>query len=118
MKKSELKQIIQEEIKAILEAEDPANIGMKKAMGFEKPTNTVGNRFKTVKPTGKITVMNWDSKNGEYIIDVNDDVYKDEDERALRTTFSMDELEVENTSDIINFIESNRDRLTWRVVSA
>ena len=36
MKKSQLRQIIQEEIKSVLEAEDPSMSGLKKAMGFEK----------------------------------------------------------------------------------
>ena len=38
MKRSELKQIIKEEIRNILENEDPTNVGMKKAVGFKEPT--------------------------------------------------------------------------------
>jgi len=45
MKKSELRQIIQEEIKAILEAEDPIQTAFLKAMKFEKPTGGSGNQM-------------------------------------------------------------------------
>jgi hypothetical protein len=45
MKKSELKQIIREEIQVALEAEDPSNAGLKKAMGFEKPEDRTGNKM-------------------------------------------------------------------------
>jgi hypothetical protein len=45
MKKSELKQIIQEEVKSILEAEDPINAALKKAIGFVPPTGGKGNRL-------------------------------------------------------------------------
>ena len=46
MKKSDLRNIIKEEIKSILEAEDPINVGLKKAMGFTPPTDGNRNRLK------------------------------------------------------------------------
>jgi hypothetical protein len=44
MKKSELKKLIKEEIKSVLEAEDPSMSGLKKAMGFEKSSGE-GNKM-------------------------------------------------------------------------
>ena len=38
MKKTELQKLIKEEIRNILENEDPTNVGMKKAIGFQEPT--------------------------------------------------------------------------------
>tara|TARA_R110000822_G_scaffold18005_1_gene59857 strand:- start:678 stop:1022 length:345 start_codon:yes stop_codon:yes gene_type:complete len=49
MKKSELRQIIQEEIKAVIEAEDvnrTINDKFKAKMGFKSPEGKSGNKFK------------------------------------------------------------------------
>lgn len=52
MKKSELRQIIQEEIKAVIEAEDvnrTINDKFKAKMGFKAPEGGSGNKFKEKK---------------------------------------------------------------------
>ena len=45
MKRSDLKNIIKEEIRSVLENEDPINIGMKKAIGFEPRTGPSRNKI-------------------------------------------------------------------------
>jgi hypothetical protein len=45
MKRLDLKNIIKEEIRNVLENEDPINIGMKKAIGFEPRTGPSKNKI-------------------------------------------------------------------------
>lgn len=125
MKKSELKQIIKEEIKNVFENEDPMQSAFNKAMkkaGVELYKGPNLNKIKEVKPTGEIKIMNINYDEGvnrnQVVVDINDDIYKDEDERALRTTFPESELEYSSTSDVEQYIRNNRDELKWKVVHA
>ena len=65
MKKSKLKQIIKEEIKAVLEMNDvnrTINDKFAAAIGFEKPTNTGGNKMKQ---TYRFIVKYWENNSDE-----------------------------------------------------
>lgn len=83
MKKSDLRNIIKEEIKSILEAEDPINISLKKAMGFEKPEGGEGNRiglpleklpnYKKLESGGTIKLPSIDDANSSNLISSIDD---------------------------------------------
>jgi hypothetical protein len=58
MKRSELKNIIKEEIRSVLENEDPINIGMKKAVGFQEPTGPSKNKIVSA-PEKEYEVSYW-----------------------------------------------------------
>ena len=65
MKKSELKQIIQEEIKAVFEMNDvnrTINDKFKAAIGFKEPTSTGGNKMKQ---TYRFIVKYWENNSDE-----------------------------------------------------
>ena len=124
MKKSELKQIIQEEIKNILEAEDPLQSAFNKAMGkagveFNKGPNL--NKMREIKPVGDIKIMFVSYDEGvnkdQVEVDINDDVYKDENETALRTSFPRSELESKDLT-VEKYVKYYKDKLKWKVVYA
>jgi len=58
MKHSDLKNIIKEEIRNVLENEDPINVGMKKAIGFESPSGPSKNKIVSAKEK-KYEVSYW-----------------------------------------------------------
>lgn len=120
MKKSQVYEIVKSKVKQIFEGEnDELNKKFeKKVMGDKPTTPSKPNRIKSdpIKPTGDIEIMNWNRENGEYVVDINDDYYKDENEEALRTTF--DEDEVDDSYDLLKYIDQNRDKLNWKVVHA
>ena len=118
MKKSELKALIREEIKSTLEGvNDDIEAKFSKAVMGDRPnTPRTPNQMKTITPTGKIEVMNVNLENGEYVVDINDDRYKDEDGKALRTTFSK--YDIKDPSNMDAFIGNNRNKLKWEVANA
>jgi hypothetical protein len=68
-------------------------------------------------PTGAIKVMDWDYSDRFITVDINDDIYKDADERCLRTTFhrSLLNREIETLE---QYIERNRNTLIWTIAYA
>ena len=75
----------------------------------------------TLKPIGTIKVMGEWEENGIITVDVNDDVYKDKDGRCLQTTVASDmiyDYHGFNKEPIENFIERNRNNLTWTIAHA
>ena len=75
----------------------------------------------TIKPVGTIKVMGEWEENGIITVDVNDDVYRDDDERCLRTTVHADmiyDYHGFNKEPIEQYIERNRNNLTWTIAHA
>lgn len=71
-----------------------------------------------ITPVGKIKVMGDYEKDGIITVDINDDVYKDEDERCLQTTIPAHRINHAYEWKIEEYIEYHRNNLTWKVSHA
>ena len=57
-------------------------------------------------------------ENGIITVDVNDDVYRDEDERCLRAEIPAHRIDHVYDWKIENYIEHHRNNLTWTIAHA